>query len=183
MGMTKYNILSTNTDKIWQGTVVIGNNAGYIVRGSATGSAQNPVGVFSGCNYVSSTSKKPVWSNYWPGADADPNHPIIAHVYDNPMQSFLVSANALFASAAALQAAVFGNVNLVDNDSGTDSTGMSSGKLDVSSLATTANHLFRVVGVSGDMANEDTTAAGIGLIVRFNRHFNLPVGTTTGLHA
>ena len=183
MGTTKYQIASDNTDKIWQGSVVVGSNAGYIVVGSATGTTQNPVGVFDGCEYVDSVSKKPVYSNYWPGANADSDYPIIAHVYDNPMQSFAVAASASVASDAALQAAVFANANLAANDTGTDSTGISLATLDVSTLATTADHLLRVVGFGDDPDNEDRTAAGFTLIVRFNRHFNLPVGTTTGLHA
>ena len=48
------------------------------------------VGVFAGCEYVSSTTGKKVFSNYWPGSGADTNFDIIGHVYDNPMQRFLV---------------------------------------------------------------------------------------------
>ena len=183
MGMTAYQIASNNTDKIWQGTVVVGSAAGVIVRGSATGTEQNPVGVFMGCRFVDAVSREPKWSPFWPGGGANADHPITAYVVDNPMASFLVAANASFASAAAKQAAVFANANLASNTAGVDATGMSSAVLDVSSLNTTANHLLRVIGFSDDDDNNDIDSAGVGVIVRFNRHFNLPVGNTTGLHA
>lgn len=182
-GVTAYRILSTNTDKIWQGTMVIGANDGYIVRSSASGTTQNPVGVFGGCEYVDAVSREPKFSNYWPGSGALSTAPIIAYVYDNPMQQFLIAASAAFASAAAAQAAVFGNANLAVGNTGTDATGISLGTLDVSTVTTTANHLLRIVGFSDEAENNDVLSAGAGVIVRFNRHFNNPVGTTTGLHA
>lgn len=182
-GTTEYRINPSNSDKIWQGTVVLGANDGYIVRGSASGSGQNPIGVFLGCVYHSVAQKKPIWSNYWPGSDADSNFPVRAYVYDNPMQLFVVAADEAFASAAAAQAAVFGNANLADGNDGVDSTGMSVGVLDVSTVNTTANHALRIIGYSEDPANSDISEPGVGVIVRLNRHFNSPVGTTTGLHA
>lgn len=183
-GLTEYRIASNNTDEIWQGSPVIGNNAGFITRlANATGDQANPVGVFIGCQYVDAVTGEPRWSNYWPGGGALATAPIKAYVVDNPNQLFLVAASAAFASDAALQAAVFANANLANGNAGVDATGISSATLDVTTLATTANHLLRVVGISDDASNADRTAAGVGLIVRFNRHFNAPVGTTTGLFA
>ena len=54
----------------------------------ASGDTLKFVGVFAGCEYVSSTTGKKVFSNYWPGSGADTNFDIIGFVYDNPMQRF-----------------------------------------------------------------------------------------------
>lgn len=175
-GTTEYRIAANYATPIYQGAMVIAASTGTIVRGSATGTTQTPVGVFGGCTYVDAVTKKPRWSAYWPGVAPLSGSVVRAHVYDSPQQLFLVAANALFADAAALQAAVFANANLAANDTGSASSGISGATLNVGTLATTADHILRVVGISEDAGNEDITAAGIGLIVRLNRHFNAGVG-------
>lgn len=181
-GLTEYRIATDNTDKIWQGTLVVPAATGYVVRGSATGDSQSPIGVFMGCQYVDAVSKKPVWSNYWPGVAVASGTVIKAYVADNPMQTFVVAADGSFASAAALQSAVFANCPLASGASGNDTTGMSSGVADISELATTATDALRIIGIVEDLSNYDISAAGIGLLVRLNSHFNAPVGTTTGVN-
>jgi hypothetical protein len=69
------------------------------------------VGVFWGCEYVSSTTGKTTWSNYWPGSGADSNHPVKAFVYDDPNQLFVIatSVNTGAATEALVRADVFSN--------------------------------------------------------------------------
>ena len=59
---------------------------------------------------------------------------------------------------------------------GSTTTGISSAKLGVSTIATTNTLHLRIMGIQDDPENADFTAAGIGLIVRLNNSFNSPNG-------
>ena len=146
-----YEIANGNTDKLYHGEPVIPLSTGFIgAPGAAAGGTVGLLGVFQGCEYVASTTGKPTWSNYWPGSGADSNHPIKAYVNDDPMQLYVIATDA----------------------TGTDATGLSLGRLAISTIATTAALQMRVMGWLEDDANSDFTAAGIGAIVRLNNHFN-----------
>jgi len=68
---------------------------------------------------------------------------------------------------------VFANASLgTSARTGSSDTGVASGALGVSTIATTATLPLRIVGIMDDEANSDYTAAGIPLIVRLNAHFN-----------
>jgi hypothetical protein len=62
-------------------------------------------------------------------------------------------------------------------NTGTDSTGISSGTADLNTVAATNTLALRVMGIQDDVDNEDFTVAGIPLIVRINNHFNAPTGS------
>ena len=172
-GTTEYRIASGNTNAIYQGSPVIPLSTGYIdIVGAAAGGPVGLVGVFWGCEYVSSTTGKKVWSNYWPGSGADANHPIKAFVYDNPMQTFVIASNASLTSEATARGHVFANANFAAATSGSTTTGISSGTLAVSTIATTAALQLRIIGIQDDPENQDYTAAGIPLLVRLNNSFN-----------
>ena len=146
---------------------------------AATGGTVSIVGVFWGCEYVSSTTGKTTWSNYWPGSGADSNHPVKAFVYDDPNQLFVVATgdNTGAATEALVRADVFANCALKDGNSGSTTTGISSATADLNTAAATNTLALRIVGVEDDPANADFTALGIGLIVRINNHFNAPTGS------
>jgi len=176
-GATEYRIASGNTNAIYQGSPVVPLSTGFIdIVGAAAGGTSGLLGVFWGCKYVSSTTGEMVWSNYWPGSGADSNHPVIAYVYDNPMQTFVIASDASLTSEATAQGHVFANANFANADAGVTATGISSGKLGVSTIATTAALHLRIIGIQDDAENNDFTAAGIPLIVRLNNHFNSPNG-------
>ena len=130
------------------------------------------MGVFQGCEYVSSTTGKPTWSNYWPGSGADSNHAIKAYVNDDPMQLYVIATDASWTSKATARAAVFANANFSTAITGTDATGLSLARLAISTIATTAALQMRIMGWVEDSMNEDFASAGIGAIVRLNNHFN-----------
>ena len=180
-GATEYRIASTNTNAIYQGSPVIPLAAGVIdIVGAATGGTVGLVGVFWGCEYVSSTTGEKVFSNYWPGSGADSNFPVRAFVYDNPLQSFVICSDASLTSESAARAHVFTNANFATATSGSTTTGISSAKLGVSTIANTANLNLRIMGIQDDPENQDFTAAGIPLIVRLNNSFNSPNGAIAG---
>jgi hypothetical protein len=183
-GLTEYRIASGNTNKIYQGSPVIPLAAGVIdIVGAAAGGTVGLLGVFWGCEYVSSTTGKKVWSNTWPGAGANSNYPVKAFVYDDPMQVFVVATSNVVAAAdteAEIRAAVFANANFADGDTGDDTTGLSDATLDLNTIATTNTLNLRIMGIQDDPENADFTAAGIPVLVRLNNHFNSPNGAIAG---
>ena len=176
-GTTEYRIASGNTNAIYQGSPVIPLSTGFIdIVGAAAGGTVGLLGVFAGCEYVSSTTGETVFSNYWPGSGADSNHPVKAFVYDNPSQLFLVASDASLTNESTARGHVFANANFATATSGSTTTGLSSAKLGVSTIAATNTLQMRIVGIQDDVENQDFAAAGIGLIVRLNNSFNSPNG-------
>ena len=180
-GTTEYRIASTNSNPIYQGMAVIPLAAGVIDDlQAAAGGNVSTVGVFNGCEYVSSTTGETIWSNYWPGSGADSDFPVKAFVYDNPAQLFTIATSNVVAAAnteAEVRAAVFANIALATGNSGSTTTGISSATADLNTIATTNTLFCRIMGVLDDPENSDFTAAGIPLIVRLNNHFNAPTGS------
>ena len=180
-GATEYRIAAGNTNTIFQGSPVIPLSTGFIDKvGAAAGGTVGLVGVFWGCEYVSSTTGETIFSNNWPGSGADTNHPVKAFVYDNPLQSFVICSDASLTSEATARGHVFANANFADGASGSSTTGISSAKLGVSTINTTANLNLRIMGYQDDPENSDFTAAGIPVIVRLNNSFNSPNGAIAG---
>jgi len=180
-GTTEYRIASDNSNPIFQGMAVIPLAAGVIDDlQAAAGGNVSTVGVFNGCEYVSSTNGETVFSNFWPGSGADSDFPVRAFVYDNPAQMFTIATSNVVAAAnteAEIRAAVFANIALATGNSGSTATGMSSATADLDTIATTNTLFCRIMGVLDDPENADFTAAGIPLIVRLNNHFNAPTGS------
>ena len=180
-GTTEYRIASDNSNPIFQGMAVIPLAAGVIDDlQAAAGGNVSTVGVFNGCEYVSSTTGEKIFSNYWPGSGADSNFPVKAFVYDNPAQLFTIATSNVVAAAnteAEVRAAVFANIALATGNSGSTTTGISSATADLNTIATTNTLFCRIMGVLDDPENSDFTVAGIPLIVRLNNHFNAPTGS------
>lgn len=179
-GATEYRIASNNTNPIYQGSLVIPLATGFIdIVGAATGGTVGLLGVFWGCEYVSSTTGKKTFSRFWPGAAAGANasFPVRAFIYDNPMQLFTVSSDATLTNEATARSHVFANANLATANTGSTATGLSAGTLSVATIQTTNTLNLRIMGIQEDVENSDFAAAGIPLIVRLNNHFNSPNGS------
>jgi hypothetical protein len=169
--------IDSGASAIYQGSLVKATDGGEIAISSATGDTQKMVGVFRGCEYVSSSTGKKVFSNYWPGSGADTNFDIIGHVYDNPMQRFVICTDASITNKATAIAAIFENTQLDSGASGSTTTGISSAKMDVDTLDSSNLSLpLKVVGILDDAENKDFAAAGIPMIVMINNHALLGLG-------
>ena len=181
-GVTQYEIASNNTNAIFQYGPVIPLAAGVIDRvGNANGGTVPALGVLMGVEYVDSSTKKPVFKNYWPGsnnASVDTNHPVKAFVADNPNQLFMIAADGTSTDRATALTNIFANVSLANGQSGSTDNGRSTAEMDISTVATTATLFMRVVGLTGDEANLDYDEAGVNYIVRFNFHHNAPVAAS-----
>jgi len=176
-GLTQYEIASNNANAIFQYGLVIPLAAGVIDRAANTaGGSVAALGVLMGVEYVDSTTKKPVFLNYWPGSGSvsvDTNFPVKALVCDNPNQVYAVAADATLTDRATALAGVFANASLgTSAQGGSTDNGRSTAQLSVSSINTTATLPLRIVGLVDDDANNDYSSAGAHLLVRINAHFN-----------
>lgn len=176
-GVTQYEIAFDNTNAIFQYGIVVPLAGGVIdFAGATDGGTTQALGVLMGIEYQDSIQKKPVFLNFWPGANSvsvDTNFPVKAFVADDPNQLFRVASDATLTNRATALATVFANASLgTSARTGSTSTGSSDSALSVSSVATTATLPLRIVGILDDVSNSDFTAAGIPLIVRLNAHFN-----------
>ena len=180
-GMTEYRIAVGNTNPIFHGMAVIPLAGGVIDDlQAAAGGNVSIVGVFGGCEYVSSTTGKPTWSNYWPGSGANTAHPVKAFVYDDPNQLFQIATSNVVAgqdTEAEVRTSVFANIAFATGNSGSTATGLSSATADLNTVNTTNTLALRIMGIQDDAGNSDFTEAGIPLIVRINNHFNAPTGS------
>ena len=163
--------IDSSASAIYQGSMVKADNGGEIVICSASGDTEAPVGVFAGCEYVSSVTGKKVFSNYWPGSGANTNFDIIGYVYDNPMQRFIIATDATITDKATAVAAIFENSQFNNGASGSTTTGISSAQLDVATLDSSNTSLpLKIVGILDDVENQDFAAAGNPMIVMLNNH-------------
>ena len=164
--------IASNASAIYQGSPVIVTNDGTIaITGSASGDTYKHIGVFYGCEYVSSVTGKKTWSNYWPGSGANTNFDIVGYVYDNPTQRFTIATDASFTNRATAKAAIFENSQFNTGTSGSTTTGSSSASLDVATLDASNESLpIKILGIYDDPTNQDFAAAGIQMIVMFNNH-------------
>lgn len=155
-------IQSTYTTAIFYGDPVEPNAAGYIIQG--TGSA-SIAGVFVGCQYLSVSQKRTVWSNYWPGSDNSGN--VIAYIINDPNAQFVVSGDS--STSLWVQAAINANVGYAIG-TGNTANGISGAYLDSTTINTTSTLPFRVVGYVIDPPGAPGTETGAyrKVIVAFN---------------
>jgi hypothetical protein len=153
-------IASGDSTAIYFGDPVANLNTGYITRATA-GTAQIS-GILAGVKYLSTSQKRTVWSNYWPGADA--NGDVEAYIIDDPNAQFVVQAGGTAIGLADMGLNIQFNLG-----SGNSSTGISGAY--VESPAVTATLPFRILGfvTQPPGANgTDITSAYNQVIVGFN---------------
>ena len=158
----RYTISSNYGTAIFQGDLVIPATDGDIERHTA-GNATPIIGVFNGCFYTDPTTKKPTFSNHYPGSINASD--IVANVIDDPQTLFLIDADAAFTRAG-----LFTNYS-VTNVTGNTDTGISKVQLDVSEVSTSFSYALQAVDICQDPNNSDTGNANANVIVRINNHF------------
>ena len=178
-GYTRYAIQTVavqgTTSSLFTGQVVIPLSTGLIDKaGDAEGGTVALLGVFMGCEYID-LDGKPRFSQSYPGrASVLANSDSFAYVSDDPNQIYEINCD-----GAAAQTIVFNNAKLATGVTGTASTGLSLGVLDVSTAAATAAFNLRIIGFSDKPNGDDAAVAGRLALVRLNNHFNAPAGGDT----
>ena len=166
-----YYIASANTTDIFFGDPVVPLNTGYITQ--ATSNSVQVAGIFVGCKYLSTSQKRTVWSNYWPGSDA--NGDIEAYVVNDPNAKFVVQSDATGIAFADINA----NIGFAIG-TGNTATGISGASLDTTTLGTTNTLPFRVIGLVQNPPGAPGTEAGAYnlAVVAFN---NVSTKQLTGI--
>ena len=152
-------IASNNSTAIFFGDAVIPLSTGYIAQ--ATASTVSMAGIFVGCKYLSTSQKRTVWSNFWPGADA--NGDVEAYICDDPNAQFVVQAS-------GTNPVTFANIGEYINlavGTGSTATGISGMTVDSGALGTTVTLPFIVRGLvqSPPGANGTDIATAYNLVV------------------
>src|SRR5437762_10539686 len=91
-GMTRRRIASSYTTAIYAGDPVqpvVSTANGYIIIGSA--STTILAGIFSSCQFLSTSAGRTVWRNYYPGSDATGD--VLALVVDDPNARFVAQSS------------------------------------------------------------------------------------------
>ena len=150
------------------GTAIYNGDPVEVVAGGslevANGAADVVVGVFNGIQYVDVNTRKPVWSNYHAASTSSYDGIIKAFVQDDPDQLFEVQVSGAFANANIGETA-----NLVYT-AGSTHSGTSKAEVNSSTYSTGANTAVKIVGLSGDPENNDTSSDNCNIIVKFNKH-------------
>ena len=180
-------IASGNATAIFSGDLVAyvtGSTTGYIQQYSPGTTAV--LGVFNGCKYISVSQKRPVWSNYWPGSDA--NGDVEAYVITDPAAQFVIQTSV---SGAAVTAASIGKLATVTMGTGSTATGLSG--MYLSTIGTTATYPLRIVdlygqgqlgisaGSPGAGNGSDIASAYNWVVVAFNNAMTRSNGAVTGI--
>jgi len=149
-----------NTTAIYQNDPVVrvGSGDGTIQQaaGSAGGSTVTLAGVFVSCKYLSTSIKRTVWSNYWPGSDVTSANQstISAYIVNDTNAQFLVQSDA----TGVTQAAVGSNFDFAIG-TGSTSTGISGAYL-LHTGVTTAAYPWRLLGLYLAPPGGNGTASG-----------------------
>jgi len=179
---TVANIASANTTPIFFGDPVVQLNTGYITQASSN--STQIAGIFVGCKYLSTSQKRTVWSNYWPGSDT--SNAVEAYVITDPNAQFLVQSGN---GGPVTFASVGNNIGFgVGSTNGNTANGLSTYYADFGTINTTSTLPFRIIGLAGYAAygtnpltgqnGYDTTTAYNSVIVAFN---NVATKSLTGI--
>ena len=150
---------------------------GTIIQAS-TGGTVTLAGIFIGCEYLSTSFQRKVWSNYWPGSDVTSANQstISAWIVNDPNAQFLVQSDA----TGATQAQMGSNVNF--NIGTPTGNGQFSGAyITPGSTAATTNTLpFQMLQLYSFPPSAPGTAAGAynWVYVKFN---NVETRVTTSV--
>ena len=139
---------------------------GYVVVGVTTAASGNTqiAGVFVGCQYLSVSQKRTVWSNYWPGSDVASTNVVTGYIINDPNAKFV----AQFGNVSVDQGYVNSNVGF-NIGSGNTSNGISGAYL--ATLGTTDTTFpFKVVSLITQPPGVNGTEAGAyqKAVVAFN---------------
>ena len=130
--------------------------SGLIEQG-ATAEDAPVAGVFVGCKYLSTSQKRTVWSNYWPGSDTA--YPVDAYYVNDPNAQFLVQSS----STAVAQSDVGSMIDFAPG-TGNTSSGVSGAYVTQSTILPAASAgsqslPFRIVEIA---TNVPAVATGAG---------------------
>ena len=179
-----YSILYSDTNKIYTGDPVKLGSNGYVAAWTAGTAVSQLFGIFAGCEYLSSSQGKVVWSNYWPGSDATGD--VEAYVIDDPNTRFVVQTSGssfqITGTNTTFTSSPVGQLAQLNVGSGSTTTQQSGMYLDT--VGTTATYPFQIVDMVLDPPGSngsDPTSNYNYVIVGFNNEMLRSNGAVTGI--
>jgi hypothetical protein len=167
--------IAYNASAIYYGDPVNPDANGYVVVGVTSSSSGNTqiAGVFVGCQYLSVSQKRTVWSNYWPGTDVASTNTVTGYIINDPNAKFVAQFGNVSVDQGYVNSGVGFNIG-----SGNTSNGISGAYL--ATLATDSTMPFKVVALVTDPPGVNGTDAGAyqKAIVAFN---NVSTKQLTGI--
>ena len=178
-------IAAGNSTAIYKGDAVVpvtGTPTGYIAQ--ATAGSVPLAGIFWGCQYLSTSQKRVIWSQYWPGSDATGD--VIAYVIDDPQARFVVQTSGssfqITGSNTTFTYSPVGQLAQLNVGAGSSSTQQSGMYLDT--VGSTATFPFQIVDMVIDPPGSngsDATSNYNWVIVGFNNEMLRSNGAVTGI--
>lgn len=168
-------VVAYNASNIFSGDPVEPLADGTLQRGDGTTGAEGIAGIFVGCQYLSVSQKRTVWSNWWPGSDVASTNVVTAYIVNDPNAKWLVQSDSSGLTQTAIGATIgynTGTGNTASGLSGAYVTGLG---------PATATLPFRVVSLVLDppgAPGTDATSAYNRVIVSFN---NVTTRNSTGI--
>jgi len=158
--------IAYNASAIFYGDPVNPDANGYVVVGVTTSASGNTqiAGVFVGCQYLSVSQKRTVWSNYWPGSDVASGNVVTGYIINDPNAKFIAQFGNVSVDQGYVNAVVGFNIG-----TGNTANGISGAYL--ATLGTTDTTFpFRVISLVTTPPGVNGTEAGAyqRAIVAFN---------------
>jgi len=144
-------LVNYNANAIYNGDPVTWQSDGTIARSASTGAtpaALGIAGVFVGCQYLSVSQKRTVWSNYWPGSDVASGNYVTAYVINDPNAKFVAQSDGTGIALSDVNSTIGFAIG-----SGNTANGLSGAYLDTTTLNTASylqNNPFKIVGIIND---------------------------------
>jgi len=148
-GLGEFQVAASST-AIYHHDPVLTDTGGYITV-SAASSGANYAGVLNGSFYVDPTTSKPTWSNYAPSVAAEQNVLLIS----NPQAQYEIRT----ASATPGRASIGGTADMATYVAGAAPNYISRVTMS-GTVATSISNPFKIMGISRDPLNQDTSVAG-----------------------
>ena len=158
--------IAYNASAIYYGDPVNPDANGYVVVGVTTGASGNTqiAGVFVGCQYLSVSQKRTVWSNYWPGSDVASGNVVTGYIINDPNAKFVAQFGNVSVDQGYVNAVVGFNIGSPNTSNGI------SGAYLATRGTTDTTFPFRVISLVTQPPGVNGTEAGAyqKAIVAFN---------------
>jgi hypothetical protein len=142
-------LIDYNASAIYYGDPVTWQSDGTVAQAASTGAtpaALGIAGIFNGCQYLSVSQKRTVWSNYWPGSDVASGNYVTGYIINDPNAQFIAQADS---TGVAYPADINATIGFVIG-TGNASNGLSGAYLDTTTINTATYNVdapFKIVGV------------------------------------
>ena len=137
-----------NATATFFGDPVTWQSDGTIARSASTGATPSTLGIagiFVGCQYLSVSSKRTVWSNFWPGSDVASGNFVTTYIVNDPSAKFIAQTDSTGCAATDVNGTVGFNIGTGNTASGISGAYIDMGTLNTSSYV--ANNPFKIVGI------------------------------------